>query len=71
MRNINGMRRGIVARNTIAAGQTITAADLILKRPMSDIPPASWDQVIGTVAARAIAAGTALSWSDIKKADAT
>jgi sialic acid synthase SpsE len=68
IRNINGMRRGIVARKTIAAGQTITAADLILKRPVSDIPPASWDRVIGATAVRPIAVGTALSWSDIKTA---
>ncbi len=70
VRNIKGMRRGIVARKAIAAGRTIAADDLILKRPASDIPPASWDQVIGAVAARPIAAGAALSWIDIKKVDA-
>lgn len=69
VRNITGMRRGIVARRAIAQGQTITAADLILKRPVSEIPPASWDNVVGAVAARPIAVGAALSWADIKKAD--
>jgi N,N'-diacetyllegionaminate synthase len=68
VRNIKGMRRGIVARAAIAQGQTIAAADLILKRPLSEVPPSSWDAIIGVAAARPIAAGAALSWADITKA---
>jgi N,N'-diacetyllegionaminate synthase len=68
VRNIKGMRRGIVARATIAQGQTIAAADLILKRPLSEVPPSSWDAIIGATAARPIAAGAALTWADITKA---
>lgn len=65
VRNIQGMRRGIVARNAIAQGQVIAAADLILKRPLSAVPPSSWDKVVGAKAARPIAAGATLAWEDI------
>jgi len=65
-RNIAGMRRGIVARKAIAQGQTITAADLILKRPLSEIPPAAWDKVVGAAASRDIAPGASLAWDDVK-----
>jgi N,N'-diacetyllegionaminate synthase len=65
-RNIAGMRRGIVARRTIAKGAIIAAGDLILKRPVSEVPPAAWEKVVGAVAVQDIAAGTALRWSDLE-----
>lgn len=65
-RNMIGMRRGIVARHTIAKGQRIAAADLILKRPLSEVPPSAWDKVVGGIAARDIAAGVALTWADLQ-----
>jgi N-acetylneuraminate synthase/N,N'-diacetyllegionaminate synthase len=65
-RNIAGMRRGIVTRRAIAKGATIAAADLILKRPLSEVPPTAWNHVVGAKAARAIAAGDPLRWDDIE-----
>ena len=65
-RNIPGMRRGIVARRAIAKGAAIGAEDLILKRPLSDVPPSAWDRVVGAKAARAIAEGHALAWADLE-----
>ena len=65
-RNIPGMRRGIVARRPIAKGAIIAAADLILKRPLSEVPPSAWDKVVGAKAACAIAEGHALAWTDLE-----
>ena len=64
-RNIPGVRRGIVARRAIKQGARITAEDLILKRPLSEIAPSAWDQVVGAAAARDVAEGAALVWADI------
>ncbi len=64
-RNIPGMRRGIVARRAIRKGARITAQDLILKRPLSEIAPADWDKVVGRTAARDITEGAALARADI------
>lgn len=65
-RNIPGMRRGIVARRAIKKGARITAEDLILKRPLSEIHPADWDTVVGRIAAREIAEGAALARADLQ-----
>jgi sialic acid synthase SpsE len=65
-RNMEGMRRGIVARRDIKKGHVVTASDLILKRPLSGIPPSAWDKVVGTVAVRAVKAGNALTWADLE-----
>ncbi|MBX7199424.1 MAG: N-acetylneuraminate synthase family protein [Rhodospirillaceae bacterium] len=64
-RNIPGMRRGIVARRAIKQGARIAAEDLILKRPLSEITPAQWDEVVGSTAARDIAEGAALKLADL------
>ena len=64
-RNIPGMRRGIVARRAVKKGARITAEDLILKRPLSEIAPPAWDKVVGATAARDIAEGAALAWADV------
>jgi N-acetylneuraminate synthase/N,N'-diacetyllegionaminate synthase len=65
-RNMAGMRRGIVARHALARGHTITAADLILKRPLSEVPPTAWDKLIGRKTARAVDAGASLRWADVE-----
>lgn len=67
-RNIEGMRRGIVARQNISIGSRIEAKDLILKRPLSEIPAAAWDEIVGAKAARNIENGKALSWADVQRA---
>ena len=64
-RNIAGMRRGIVAKRVIAAGARIVVDDLILKRPLSEIPPSAWDKIVGRTARHDIPEGEALMWSDL------
>jgi N,N'-diacetyllegionaminate synthase len=64
-RNIAGTRRGIVARRAIAKGAKITAEDLIVKRPLSELPAAAWDQVVGATAAREVPEGRALTGADL------
>ena len=52
--NAPAMRRSIVARRSIAAGELITADALTLKRPGTGLPPRYWDQLIGRKAPREI-----------------
>jgi sialic acid synthase SpsE len=66
VRNMAGMRRSIVARRDIRQGMPIVPADLILKRPLSGIPPSAWDQVIGRTTKYTIAEGKALAWDDLE-----
>ena len=63
-RNILGMRRGIAARRSIAKGAQITAADLILKRPLTEVPASAWDSVVGSLALRDIEADRHLTRAD-------
>jgi len=65
-RNMAGMRRGIVARHALAKGHVLTANDLILKRPLSEVPPTAWDTLIGRKTARAVEAGTSFRWADVE-----
>jgi len=64
LRNMTGMRRSIFARRDIPAGKVVEAGDLICKRPATGLKPASWDHVVGRRAARPVAAGAQLCWSD-------
>jgi len=64
-RNIAGMRRGIVAKRAIAAGSRIGAEDLILKRPLTEMPPSAWDKVVGRTARHDIPEGEPLAWADL------
>ncbi|MFP9135996.1 N-acetylneuraminate synthase [Devosia sp. XGJD_8] len=61
----NLVRRSITAAANIASGAEIRSADLVLLRPGNGIPPAGLDTVIGRKAARDIAAGQTLAWSDL------
>jgi N,N'-diacetyllegionaminate synthase len=47
------VRRSIVARSSIAAGEEFTEENVTTKRPEGGIPSAMWDQVIGRRARRA------------------
>ena len=49
-KNINGMRRSIVARCDIDAGQKISDSMLTFKRPASGIPPSEIKNIIGKYA---------------------
>jgi len=53
--NAPGMRRSIVARRRIAAGETITADALTLKRPGTGLAPRHWEEILGLKAPRDIA----------------
>ena len=46
-------------------GAKIAAEDLILKRPLSEIPPSAWDKIIGRTVLHDIPEGEALMWSDL------
>ena len=63
--NMEGMRRSIVARRHIAAGQVIGDDDLTSKRPATGISPSNWGQVVGMTATRTIPSGAMLEWDDL------
>ena len=58
-------RRSLHARVRIAAGQKITAADLVTKRPGLGISPSLMDHVVGRVAKEAIDADQWITWDMI------
>lgn len=58
-------RRSIVAAVDIPAGTRIDDSMLACRRPATGIAPRDWDQVVGTVALQAIAAGTLLAWQQL------
>jgi N-acetylneuraminate synthase/N,N'-diacetyllegionaminate synthase len=53
--NAPAMRRSIVARRRIAAGEAIAADALTLKRPGTGLAPRHWDAIVGRAAPREIA----------------
>jgi N,N'-diacetyllegionaminate synthase len=59
------VRRSVTLTREVAAGQPLGADDLALLRPGTGIAPADLDRVIGRRAARALAAGTTLTWQDL------
>lgn len=56
------VRRSLVARRDIAAGEIITEQCLTAKRPATGISPVYWDLVVGRRARVNIRAGTVLTW---------
>lgn len=60
------VRRSIVAAIDIPAGETVRPESLTMLRPSSGIPPSEFDRVVGRVAARAIMAGSLISWDDLR-----
>lgn len=61
-RNIERMRRSLVAARDIGAGKMIHREDLTFKRPASGIAPCDLDRVIGCRAAIDIAEDSTLVW---------
>jgi sialic acid synthase SpsE len=59
-------RRSVIAARDIAAGETITERDLIMKRPGTGISPTELDKIIGQKATRPIAEDAALTWDDLE-----
>jgi N,N'-diacetyllegionaminate synthase len=60
-------RRSISAVTAISKGETFTSSNVGLRRPGHGLHPSLLQQVIGAVAARAIAAGEVLSLGDVGK----
>jgi len=60
--NAPAMRRSIVARRAIAAGEVIGAEALTLKRPGTGLEPRYWDDVVGMRAPREIAPDESLKF---------
>jgi N,N'-diacetyllegionaminate synthase len=58
-------RRGIYARNDIAAGQKIDSDMLAVRRPLSEIPADEIDSVVGKVAKVAISAEEMMTWDQL------
>jgi N,N'-diacetyllegionaminate synthase len=54
-------RKSLVAAKPIRAGERFTAENVTIKRPGTGISPMRWDEVIGRVAARDIAADEMIS----------
>jgi N-acetylneuraminate synthase len=60
-------RRSIVVARDLPAGHHINENDITYKRPGTGISPLSWDDVIGMVTNRALAADDVLQWSDLAR----
>ncbi len=61
--NSQNMRRSLVARRDIAAGEILTPEMLTCQRPATGLAPHLADEITGRHAAIAIPAGTQLAWS--------
>lgn len=59
-------RKSIVLARPIQAGEALTSAHLTIKRPGYGIAPKFYEQVIGKVALKAIAADEVLRWEDLQ-----
>jgi N,N'-diacetyllegionaminate synthase len=59
------VRRSVTTRHAIATGEKFQGADLVLLRPGNGIAPADMNGIVGRRAARDIAVGETLQWSDI------
>ena len=58
-------RRSVVAATDIAAGEVISAAMLVCRRPATGIAPRDLQRVVGQVARLAISAGSVLQWDQL------
>jgi N,N'-diacetyllegionaminate synthase len=52
LENMAAARKSIVAARAIAAGETLSADNLAVKRPGTGMTPLRWDDVVGLVASR-------------------
>jgi N,N'-diacetyllegionaminate synthase len=59
------VRRSVALAKPVAKGQRIAREHLTLLRPGTGIPPRELVRLVGRSAARALEAGTLLSWSDV------
>ncbi len=64
-KNVSIVRKSIHLQQSITAGQVFTDAHLIALRPGDGISPMQWEQVLDRMAARDLAIGHKLDWSDL------
>lgn len=60
------VRRSVTVVNDVAVGHILSSEDLALMRPGDGIPPKELNNVVGRKIVNAIAAGTALQWSNLE-----
>jgi sialic acid synthase SpsE len=60
------LRRSVALRNSLSAGDVITADNLTAVRPATGIPADQIDQVAGKRAANALEAFSPLNWEDLE-----
>lgn len=65
LENMPGMRRSLVARRDLAAGEILTEADLTLRRPMSGLRPSLIDELVGKPLRAPLAIGEFLTWGHL------
>jgi sialic acid synthase SpsE len=53
-------RKSLVAARALREGETLAAADVVLRRPGTGLPPATLDRLLGRRTGRAVAAGALL-----------
>lgn len=58
-------RKSIVLNRSMAAGETIAAVDIAVKRPGKGIYPKHFDEVVGRRVARDLEADAVLQWTDL------
>lgn len=61
------VRRSVTTVRDIAAGDVLKTSDVTLLRPGTGIAPRELESVPGHIAARALPAGTTLTWGDLVK----
>jgi len=57
--------KSVVSARDLAAGATLTAADLAFKKPGDGIPAARWRELLGRKLARAVPADRKLAIEDL------
>jgi sialic acid synthase SpsE len=60
-------RRSIIARRTIAEGETIVPSMIAFKRPGDGLPPSAIDLVVGSVAVKPIVGGQKIMFNDLRQ----
>lgn len=60
--NVQVARRGLYAARDIEAGERIEASDLLVLRPVTEISPMKFHEVVGLRATKAISKNQPLSW---------
>ena len=63
--NVIPSRRGLYAARTLAAGQRLTASDIAVLRPASDLAPDKLEMLVGSVITRPMAIGEPFVPADI------